>query len=419
MIWTHATPTAAQEVNAIELIQHIPPGRGHESVRRHNLATVLASVHHSAGVSRSQLTAGTGLNRSTIAALVAELTTLGLVIETAAPATKRAGRPSPMVRPDRRTVAIAVNPEVDAITVAVVTLGGRVVERVRRPLDEAPSVADAVRTVAELVHEFAGRHPEPVGIGVAVPGLVRTSDGLVRLAPHLGWIDEPLADRLSNATGLPVFAANDAGLGANAEYHFGAGRGMTDLIYLNGGASGIGGGIIANGRPLRGAGGYAGEFGHTLATGRATRDRTGAPGSFELEVNRSVLLTVLGIRDADAEGLEDALAVGVRTSRAAAEEVHRQLGFLAVMLRDAIDILNPQIVVLGGFLASLDAVVPGRLEQLVAGQALAASFDDVRIVRAALGSDILLIGAAELAFAGLLADPALVAADRSVGDPLG
>lgn len=383
-------------------------GRGHDSVRRHNLSAVLELVHHSAGVSRSQLTLDTGLNRSTIAALVSELVDLELVVEADPVVRNQVGRPSPVVQPHPGTVAIAVNPEVDAITIAVVGLGGLVLEQVRCAMDAPPSVAEAVDVIAGVVAELAPRHPSPVGIGVAVPGLVRASDGLVRLAPHLGWVDEPLASRLADATALPVSAANDAGLGAKAEHLFGAGRGMTDFVYLNGGASGIGGGIIANGAPLRGAGGYAGEFGHTLATDRDDRDRTGAPGSLELELRRASLLEMLGLTRSDADSLERALVAS--DSPEVAAEVERQLGFLGVMLRGAIDILNPQLIVLGGFLASLDAAAPGRLDELVRAQALRASFADVRITRAALGSAILLIGAAELAFARLLADPSSAAA---------
>ncbi|MEY2847431.1 MAG: hypothetical protein RI885_96 [Actinomycetota bacterium] len=384
----------------------LPVGRGRDSLRRHNLATVLERVHHSGGVSRSRLTGATGLNRSTIAALVTELVVRGLVEEVDPVTTNQVGRPSPIVRPDPRTVVIAVNPEVDAISVAVVGLGGVVRERVRRPMDAAPDVAQAVAVITQTVDELAGRHPAPLGMGIAVPGLVRAADGLVRLAPHLGWRDEPLAARLSRATGLPVAAANDAGLGAAAEHVFGAGRGLTDFVYLNGGASGIGGGIIAGGVPLRGAGGYAGEFGHTLVTARGDRDRAGAPGSVELELTRATLLRALGLDDADADGLERALVASESADVAA--EVDRQLAFLGVVLRNAVDILNPQRIVLGGFLASLDAAVPGRLDALLREQALAVSLDEVRVVRAELGSDILLIGAAELAFAGLLADPASV-----------
>ena len=161
-------------------------GNSIDSLRRHNLSTVLTLVHHAGALSRSRLTKATGLNRSTIADLVAELIDVGIVVESDPAPNKAVGRPSPVVRPDPRPVAIAVNPEIDAITVGVVGLGGAMVTRVRHELDRPPRAVEAVRVAAEIVRniqtEFDGFH-RIVGIGVALPGLVRGRDGLVRLAP--------------------------------------------------------------------------------------------------------------------------------------------------------------------------------------------------------------------------------------------
>jgi predicted NBD/HSP70 family sugar kinase len=382
-------------------------GNSNDVVRRHNLSALLGLVHHEHSISRSRLTAAMGLNRSTIAALVGELVELGLVVETEPEASNTVGRPSPLVQPDARNVAIAVNPEIDAITVGVVGFAGQVVQRVRRIMPRPPTVAETVAVVAETIDSLGAELPDGyriVGVGVAVPGLVRASDGLVRLAPHLGWSDEPLADLLAQRTGLPAVASNDASLGANAEHLFGAGRGFSDLVYLNGGASGIGGGIISGGTLLGGASGYAGEFGHTMATASDERDRSGARGSLELEVRRSLLLEVLGLESADADELEAALVAS--QDPAVLAEVRRQLAFVGVALRNVTNILNPRLIVLGGFLGALHAVDPGVLERAVGDHALRAAAEDVRIARAQLGSDLLLIGAAEIAFAGLLRDPA-------------
>ncbi len=213
---------------------------------------------------------------------------------------------------------------------------------------------------------------------------------------------------LEQATGYPVFAANDASLGAMAERYFGVGRGLTDLIYLNGGASGIGGGVIAGGNPIGGIAGYAGEFGHTRVSAGPATDSAGIAGTLEAEVTRRALLDVLGLETADADELEFALLTSdLPTVRA---EVHRQLDHLAVALGGAVNILNPQLVVLGGFLASLLAVDAQRLNDAVAAQALRAPFGTVRIAAAELGSNLLMIGAAELAFERLLEDPASIAA---------
>lgn len=382
-------------------------GSSHDDVRRRNLGVILRSVHRNGPASRAQLTRLTGLNRSTIGALVAELSVRGLIQERDPDPTRLAGRPSPVVAANPYVAAFAVNPEIDAVTVGLVGLNGVVHRRIRHLTERSPTVVEAVNIASTIIQDLRSELQMEysfIGIGVAVPGLVRVSDGLVRHAPHLGWVDEPLAELLFSATGLPVHAANDASLGVSAERYFGSGRGVDDLVYLNGGASGIGGGLVVGGRPARGVAGFAGEFGHIRVSGSEQTDSAGIPGTLEAEVRRSALLAVLGLEWADADELEHALLA----SRAPAvrAEVNRQLDALAVALAGAVNLLNPALVVLGGFLAALYAVDSERLRAEVARLSLAAPNASVRVCAAALGSDLLIIGAAELAYEALLEDPA-------------
>ena len=383
-------------------------GNNLDRVRRHNLSALLRLVHRGGPRTRSLLTRLTGLNRSTIAALVGELVELGLVRELQPETLNQVGRPSPIVETDPRVVAIAVNPEIDAVTVAIVGLDAEVRRRIRRtaavPSAEA-AAALAAGAIAELVAELPA-DARTVGIGVAVPGLVRDADGLVRVGPHLGWTDEPFSRMLADATGLPVLSANDANLGALAESVLGAGREVSHLVYLNGGASGVGAGVIVGGAPLHGIDGYAGEIGHTLVNSAGVDCHCGAVGCLETEVGRAELLRVLGLDDgADvSEWLEEALAAS--SDPAVRAEVERQLGHLAVALRNVVNIFNPQLVVLGGFLGALVGVAPGFLEErLGRGGPFRVALDSVRIARTELGADLLMLGAAELAFERLLADP--------------
>lgn len=382
-------------------------GNNLDSVRQHNLSTILTMVHHAGSLPRTTLTRRTGLNRSTVAALVGELSQLGLVVESAAEATTQVGRPSSVVRSNAGTIAIAVNPELDAVTVGVVGMGGRVQQRIRYPTEGPPTAKEAVNIAAAIIAGVQGGLSEDTriaGIGVAVPGLVSQRDGLVRLAPHLGWKDEPLTQMLAGATGYPTSAANDASLGALAERIFGAGRGVEDIIYLNGGASGVGGGVISGGAALGGTSGYAGELGHMRVRSNGHPDSAGSRGTLESEVARERLLEALGLASADVNEFEQALLAS--TSLAVRSEANRQLDFLGVALGGAINVLNPRLVVLGGFLGSLYALNPDRLHKVVAREALPASWSDVHICRPELGADILMVGAAELAFAAILADPA-------------
>ncbi|MGV8859063.1 ROK family protein [Rhodoglobus sp.] len=390
----------------------LPPSSGTggkgDRTRRHNLSRVLTLLHRGAQL-RSQLTSQTGLNRSTIAALVAELSELGLAYESEPDPTRQVGRPSPMVNADARTVAIAINPEVDAITVGVVGLDGTLLKRIRYETDTPSTVTEFVKISSVIIESLKGGYETAgrvVGIGVAAPGLVRVEDGLVRWAPHLEWRDEPVSQLLAAATGYPVWTANDASVGALAEHIYGAGRGISDLIYLNGGASGIGGGIISGGLPLTGRAGYAGEFGHVRVVNSATETGTREEGTLETEVNRADLVHALGLTNVDSETFDAALRES--TDPVVSALVRRQLLSLGTSLRNAVNVLNPEVIVLGGFLASIFSADPEFLIERVGSQALEASFEGVKIVPAQLGADLLMIGAAELAFAPLLDDPSAV-----------
>jgi predicted NBD/HSP70 family sugar kinase len=111
--------------------------------------------------------------------------------------------------------------------------------RVRHQVDHIVSVDECIAIVRQVLESMTTTHlvgHRVFGIGLAIPGLVWAADGSVRFAPHLGWTDQPIAHMLKGAVGIPVVVGNDASLGAVAELVFGAGRGVNDLVYLNGGA---------------------------------------------------------------------------------------------------------------------------------------------------------------------------------------
>jgi predicted NBD/HSP70 family sugar kinase len=428
-------------------------GSNLDTVRQHNLGTLLRLVHGTSGRSRSELTRLTGLSRSTIGALVAGLVALGLVEEIEPQEPTGVGRPSPIVRARADIAAVTINPDVDGVALAVLGLDGTLHHHARHATAAPPSARDAARIAGRMLEAVRREHPalRLVGLGAAVPGAVRSADGVVRLAPHLEWTDEPFAAMLAEETGLPARVANDASLGAAAEHLFGAGRGIDDLVYLNGGSGGIGGGVITGGVALTGSAGYAGELGHTLVASHGIRCHCGAIGCLETEVSQARLVEALALEDTDdldaalaslREGTlpEGALpeaslpegtlpegavrnrsevgaAASVATSPATLGdrtsgrvEAERQLRALAVGIRTAVNIFNPRRVVLGGFLGALMASSPGLLDAEVRAQSLEVAAELVDIVRAELGPEVLTVGAAELAFAALLENPGSVQA---------
>jgi len=380
-------------------------GQNRDDVRQHNLSALLSMIHQSGTVSRSQLTTSTGLNRSTISDLVSELEDLGLVYETEASATG-VGRPSLQVSASDKVVAFAVNTDVDAITVAVVSFSGEVIAKKRFPTSSRPTAEKAAAIAAKLISDFRSELESGtriVGIGVAVPGQVRVVDGVIRLAPHLGWVEIPFGPMLSQLTGLPVFADNDASLGCVAERIYGNAKGFTDVVYLFAGSGGIGGGVVVDGVQLRGAAGYAGELGHVRISTAAVKDYSGLEGTLEGLVRRDDLLDVFNIYAATDDEL--LLEISRTKSAKAIKLIESQIDNLAAALGTFANIFNPEVIILGGFLSGLFLRDSDRLLNSLRANSLSAANERVIIREGGLGSNLLMIGAALLPFNDLTANP--------------
>lgn len=401
-------------------VQGHRPGQRSETVRRANLSAILRELHLRGPSSRSELVEHTGLTRSGIRAVLGDLVAYDLVREERAASQGAPGRPSPLVRanPHGATV-LALEIAVDSLAVGIVGLGGAILdsERVDRPRDRFPldeTVTDLVRLVGQI--RARGGLPDTlVGSAVAMVGIVRRSDGLVRMAPNLGWHDVALGERIREELGLrlPVAVANEADLGALAEQRRGAAVGSSHVLYISG-EVGVGGGLIAAGEPFTGLAGYAGEVGHIPVNPSGTACRCGSVGCWETEVGEPALLARAGRPPgggrAEVEAVLRDAEAGSAVALRALDEVGRWLG---VGLAGLVNVLNPESIVLGGLFGRIHPYVSASLRSELDRLALQASRELVRVVPATLGVDALLLGAAELAFEPLLADPAAWAPART------
>lgn len=400
-------------------------GQRSETVRRANLSAIVRELHLRGPLSRSELVAWTGLTRSAIRSLVGDLVAGDFVVEDGGVRLGTPGRPSPQVGlVADRIVVIALEIAVDSLAVAIVGLGGQVhwKERVDRPRAHS-SVDDIVSDLANLVARARDQRPTvdaPIGVGVAVAGLVRPSDGVVAVGPNLGWIDVPLGERLRSALGLgvPIAVANEADLGALAETRRGAARGADDVLYVHG-EVGVGGGIIVGGRPLSGISGFAGEIGHMPINPEGRPCRCGSIGCWETEIGEGALLARAGYpleggRMAVSALLADA-ADGRPEALASLDVVGRWLG---IGLAGLVNVLNPRVVVLGGLFSPAFPYLVPSLTAALEARGLEAARRLVSVVPAFLGVDAPLLGAAEIAFEPLLIDPVAWIGPRGVPTPL-
>jgi predicted NBD/HSP70 family sugar kinase len=373
-------------------------------------------------MTRSQLAKQTGLNRSTIRDLIGELTDLGLVVENKGAPRAGPGRPSSVARVSPAgAVVLAVELEVDSIAVATIGLGGHKFGEARQdntPTNTTPeSVVERLVGLAEPL--LKGLPPEHtlVGMGVAVAGVVRRSDGFVHVAPNLGWQEVAIGDMLRSRFAADlVRVANEADLGALGELRRGLGQNSKQLVFVAG-EVGLGIGIITEGVPMLGASGYAGEAGHMVINPEGRQCRCGAIGCWETEVGEEALIRRAGLCDWPGErALEELLRraeEGRPETRAALADVGRWLG---LGIGNLINTFNPDLVIVGGFIHALYPYMVGEMETAAGEIALAPAWEACRIERSQLGADAMLVGASELVLGEVITDPsALIDRRSSVG----
>jgi len=392
-------------------------GPSPEEVRRHNLGTLLRYVHVRGPTSRAELTALLGLNRSTIGALTGDLAAAGLVREELPRDHGRTGRPSLVVQAvSDRFYVYAFSIGVDRMVAARVGLGGVVLDRkeVARPRGDRPA-AKVVSPLAEFVRETEREMPPGavcIGSGAAVTATVRQHDGSIRLNGNLAWAEEPLRVALAEALGdeeMPLAVRNVADLAALAEHVRGVAADCDNVIYLHGDA-GIGGGIIAGGRPVTGHGGYGGEVGHMVVNPQGRPCTCGSRGCWETEIGEHALIRAAG-RDGSGGAAVAAVIDAAARGDAMALNALRQVGdWVGFGVANLVNLFNPEMVVFGGTLRGIYLAAAAQIRSRLNRMSLPACREHVRLRTPVLDQDATLLGAAELAFERLLSGPIDVAA---------
>ena len=250
-----------------------------------------------------------------------------------------------------------------------------------------------------------------VGMGIGAPGPLNPYTGIVYSPPNLpGWTNVPLRDILEKRLGLPVFLGNDANLAALGEYTFGAGQDYRYLVYMTV-STGVGGGIIEDGRILMGVHGAAGELGHMTIDCNGPRCNCGNIGCLEIltcgpairrqaiemiENGRACSLSekVNGqLQDITTEMVAEAAQEG---DEAAKDLLYRVGFYLGVGVTNILHLYNPEIVVVGGGVSQIGDMIFEPLRKTVQERAMPAFWDNVPIVPTRLGDDIGLYGAVAL-----------------------
>ena len=319
----------------------------------------------------------------------------------------------------------------DADLLAAVDLGGtkiltlivdrdlRVAGRDERPTEAAMGPEGVVARIAESIRAAAeGRALAGAGVSTAGPSM--PDKGIVTASPNLpGWDGFPLARRVAEETGLRAWIENDANCAALAEHRLGAGRGADHVVLVAAG-TGIGGGLILNGRLYRGASGGAGEVGHMRLVDDGPLCGCGRHGCLEALASGAALARVGGeIAVREPGGIvarlarEEGQAPSARTIAAAVAAgdtsavgaVHDAAIYLGAGLTNIANVFNPEVIAVAGSLRKLRGYLSVAIG-VVEREAYRQAWRDVRIVETELGDEGAALGAALIAIERLYGEPA-------------
>ena len=374
-------------------------------INLHNLGRVrvLQALTSNPALSRAELVRHTGLARATVSSVVFDLIAAGLVRESAeaAAASQRTGRPPQLVSLEPGAgYAIGLDVGHDHVR-AIVT---DVVGTPRWDRTEALAVDDdprraldtAVRLITEAVDDTALPLRKILGLGLGIACPVDKATGALHAEGIMpGWVGTRPAAELAARTGLPTQIINDANAGVLAERRFGAARDCANVVYVRL-AAGIGAGMMSEGRMLLGHRGLAGELGHVTVERDGAVCRCGSRGCLETVASPAAIAGLLARswgQPVAAIDLPDLLSRGDRGALRAVEDAGEAVGRA---LSAAVQLLNPQLVVIGGDLAEAGEALLEPIRRTLRRGTMGSLNQRLRIVPSTLGDSAGVRGAAAL-----------------------
>lgn len=298
------------------------------------------------------------------------------------------------------------------VRAALVDQAGTILRRAAKTTDVAGGPRGVVAQMRALLGEVGGTANRELiaGVGVAAPGPLDSDTGRIIDIPTLpGWRDFPLREILASDLSLPVILENDGIAAANGEWTFGAGRGLRHLVYVTV-STGIGGGVVVDGRLLHGKRGMAGHVGHMIIAPDGPRCACGARGCFEAvasgsalgEAGRKAALASADMRfagrEADAITSRDVVEAARAGDPVAIDLLRREAVWLGIGFTSLIHLYSPERLIVGGGVSRAFDLLRDGIVEVVQSSAMV-PFRTVEIVEAALGDNAGLAGVAAFVFA--------------------
>jgi predicted NBD/HSP70 family sugar kinase/biotin operon repressor len=389
-------------------------------VKSHNMQAILLSLLQCGMDSRVELAEKLSLSTTTITNLTSELLDQGIIMEEQVESPekhRRVGRPRRMLRlePSAR-FAIGVHIGVGLFRIAITDLFAGIICNEIETFDLKTSPEDVINNIVLLIEktiEMCGIDRERViGVGVGASGLVNYENGINVLAPRLGWENIPIQHLLENQLNLPVCVDNNVRTMALAEAFFGNGRGAGVLAFVYG-RIGVGSGIVVNGQVFRGSGAGAGEIGHNTILSQGGEICTcGNTGCLETLLSEPVwirhaeelaaahpesLIAKYFSLEENRTPIERVFSAARDGDELILQFIEERACYLGIALANLVNVLNPELIILGGMLAQGSDLILPIAEAKMREAAFAGLGDKVQLETTSFGWSAGVVGAAALA----------------------
>ena len=378
-------------------------------LRDRNRERVVGALRERGHASQAEIARMTGLSRTTVHTLVNELKDSGVVHEVEAGVPDfRGGRPSVLLMlRDSSLAVVGIDFGHSHVGVAVANIGHDVLAERRCDLDVSHNARAALETAARMVEEVLAEarveRKSVIGAGIGIPGPLDRVLGAAGSATILpGWTGIRIRSDMRDRLAMPVEIENDANLGALAELTWGAGRECSNFANIKA-ATGIGAGLVVDGRLLRGASGTAGEIGHTTLDESGALCYCGNRGCLETVASGPAILQLVGQGDDRTLTLERVIelaAEGDVRCRRALSDAGREIG---VAVAGLCNLINPERVIVGGLLSRANDVLLQPLRESIRRHAVQAAAEKVEVVQAVFVERAELLGSLALALHGATA----------------
>ncbi|WP_240473324.1 ROK family transcriptional regulator [Salsuginibacillus kocurii] len=376
-------------------------------VKKLNKSIVLDILQKQSPISRAQISKTTGLTKATVSSLVSELMNESFIYEIGSGESKGGRKPVMLYFNKNAGYSIGIDVGVDYILAILTDLQGNIIDQTEMTFTTSLR-NEIIEKIKNTISYLSSRCPTSpygiVGIGVGVPGITDIN-GTILFAPNLDWHNVALKEELEQTFNLPVVIENEANAGAHGEKVYGAGKNVSNLIYVSIG-TGIGTGIILGNELYKGENGIAGEMGHISIDPNGKKCNCGNLGCWELYASESALVqqaTSLSTFNENYDITLELLCAAAHEGNGEVLNLLNTIGdYIGLGITNIVNVFNPKQIIIGNRFSKLESWIANPVDRVIEQRLLPQHQQSLEVTFSHLGAYSCALGSAAFSLSNFL-----------------